>query len=492
MTGLPLIGHWVDGAPWKGRRAPPHHHQPGLRRRPGRGGAGVRRRRRHAVASATTRVRRLGQGVAGQAHRGALRVPRAAGGQPRRLAAIVTREHGKTLDDARGELDRGLEVVELACGLGQLLKGDYSEGVSTGIDTHSVRAAVGRRRRHHAVQLPGDGPAVDAPAGHRLRQHLRAQAVARRTRRPSLLLAELWSRAGPARGRVLRRPGRPRGRRRAAHPPRRTRRQLCRLDPGRPPRLRDRGRARQAGPGPRRRQEPHGRAARRRPRRGGRRRGQRRLRLGRRALHGGLRGRRRRATCGDDLVERIRSRASGSRSAPARTRLGDGPARSPASTATGSRPTSTRRWPTAPTSCVDGRGVTRAAAAEGYWLGPCLIDGVSAGMTVYDDEIFGPVLSVVRVGDLRRGARAGQRRPVRQRRGHLHRATGRPPGAIPAEVEVGMVGVNVRSRCPWRYHSSAAGRARSSATPMSTAPTGCGSTPGDGGHQPLGCAQGRS
>lgn len=59
------------------------------------------------------------------------------------IAAILTREHGKVPDDAKGEVTRGLEVVEFACGIPHLLKGEFSEGVSTGIDAWSLRQPVG-------------------------------------------------------------------------------------------------------------------------------------------------------------------------------------------------------------------------------------------------------------------------------------------------------------------------------------------------------------
>jgi len=59
------------------------------------------------------------------------------------LAAIITTEHGKTLPDALGEVTRGLEVVEFATGLAHLLKGSYSEAVSTGIDVYSIRQPLG-------------------------------------------------------------------------------------------------------------------------------------------------------------------------------------------------------------------------------------------------------------------------------------------------------------------------------------------------------------
>ena len=59
------------------------------------------------------------------------------------LTAIITREHGKTLADARGELARGLENVEYACGLTEHLKGEFSSQVADGVDVHSLRQPVG-------------------------------------------------------------------------------------------------------------------------------------------------------------------------------------------------------------------------------------------------------------------------------------------------------------------------------------------------------------
>ena len=59
------------------------------------------------------------------------------------LAALITEEHGKVLADARGEVQRGLEVVEFACGVPQLLKGELSENVSAGVDSYSIRQPLG-------------------------------------------------------------------------------------------------------------------------------------------------------------------------------------------------------------------------------------------------------------------------------------------------------------------------------------------------------------
>jgi malonate-semialdehyde dehydrogenase (acetylating)/methylmalonate-semialdehyde dehydrogenase len=59
------------------------------------------------------------------------------------LASIVSQEHGKTLPDAMGSVQRGIEVVEFACGIPHLLKGEYSENVGTQVDTHTLRQPVG-------------------------------------------------------------------------------------------------------------------------------------------------------------------------------------------------------------------------------------------------------------------------------------------------------------------------------------------------------------
>ena len=59
------------------------------------------------------------------------------------LAVLVSSEHGKVLSDAKGSIQRGLEVVEFACGIPHLLKGEYSDSVSAGIDVYSMRQSLG-------------------------------------------------------------------------------------------------------------------------------------------------------------------------------------------------------------------------------------------------------------------------------------------------------------------------------------------------------------
>jgi malonate-semialdehyde dehydrogenase (acetylating)/methylmalonate-semialdehyde dehydrogenase len=59
------------------------------------------------------------------------------------LAELITAEHGKTIEDAKGDITRGREVVEFACGIPHLLKGDFTEDVGTGVDAYSIRQPVG-------------------------------------------------------------------------------------------------------------------------------------------------------------------------------------------------------------------------------------------------------------------------------------------------------------------------------------------------------------
>ncbi|NBZ99863.1 MAG: aldehyde dehydrogenase family protein, partial [Betaproteobacteria bacterium] len=59
------------------------------------------------------------------------------------LAHMITAEHGKVFTDAQGEVTRGIDIVEFACGIPQLLKGDFTDQVSTGIDNWTMRQPLG-------------------------------------------------------------------------------------------------------------------------------------------------------------------------------------------------------------------------------------------------------------------------------------------------------------------------------------------------------------
>lgn len=86
-----------------------------------------------------------------------------------RLVQLVSEEHGKTVEDAMGELKRGIENVEYACGVPELLKGEYFPQRGAGNRCLVQLPAAGRGGGHYAVQLPRHGTAVDVPHGDCLR-----------------------------------------------------------------------------------------------------------------------------------------------------------------------------------------------------------------------------------------------------------------------------------------------------------------------------------
>jgi malonate-semialdehyde dehydrogenase (acetylating)/methylmalonate-semialdehyde dehydrogenase len=111
------------------------------------------------------------------------------------LARIITREHGKVLADAAGEVQRGLEVVEFACGLGHLLKGEMSSQVSGGVDSYSIRqplgVVAGITPFNFPVMVPMWMLPVAVACGNAFILKPSDQDPS-----ASLLLAELFSRAG--------------------------------------------------------------------------------------------------------------------------------------------------------------------------------------------------------------------------------------------------------------------------------------------------------
>ena len=70
------------------------------------------------------------------------------------LTKIIVSEHGKVYEDAKGSLTRGLEVVEYACGIPQMLKGEFTENVGTNVDSWSIRQPLGVcSGSHHLIFL---------------------------------------------------------------------------------------------------------------------------------------------------------------------------------------------------------------------------------------------------------------------------------------------------------------------------------------------------
>lgn len=111
------------------------------------------------------------------------------------LARIVAQEHGKVVSDARGEVQRGLEVVEFACGLPQLLKGEYSDQVSSGVDVFSYRSPLGVV----AGITPFNFPVMVPMWMHPIAIACGNTFVLKPSERDpsaSVRMAELWSRAG--------------------------------------------------------------------------------------------------------------------------------------------------------------------------------------------------------------------------------------------------------------------------------------------------------
>ena len=100
---------------------------------------------------------------------------RSAHGRAR--ASCCRSEHGKVIADAKGDVQRGLEVIEYACGIPQALKGEYTRRRRPRHRRLFDAPAARHRRGHHAVQLPGDDPDVDVRNGDRLRQRLHPEAL---------------------------------------------------------------------------------------------------------------------------------------------------------------------------------------------------------------------------------------------------------------------------------------------------------------------------
>ena len=112
-----------------------------------------------------------------------------------RLAEAITDEHGKVLSDARGEVLRGLEVVEFACGIPHLLKGDYSDQVSTGVDTYSFREPLGVVAGITPFNFPAMVPMWMFPVAIACGNTF-VLKPSERDPSASLILAGLWKQAG--------------------------------------------------------------------------------------------------------------------------------------------------------------------------------------------------------------------------------------------------------------------------------------------------------
>ena len=111
------------------------------------------------------------------------------------LAGLLTAEHGKVLDDARGSVTRGMEVVEFACGIPHLLKGEYSEQVGRGVDSWSLRQPLGVCAGVGPFNFPAMIPLWMAPVAIACGNTF-VMKPSERVPSTAYRLAELWHEAG--------------------------------------------------------------------------------------------------------------------------------------------------------------------------------------------------------------------------------------------------------------------------------------------------------
>lgn len=111
------------------------------------------------------------------------------------IAAMITAEHGKVFTDAQGEVTRGIDIVEFACGVPQLLKGDYTEQVSTGIDNWTMRQPLGVVAGITPFNFPFMVPMWMAPLAIATGNAFILKP-SERDPSPSLFIAELFKQAG--------------------------------------------------------------------------------------------------------------------------------------------------------------------------------------------------------------------------------------------------------------------------------------------------------
>ncbi|MED5799606.1 CoA-acylating methylmalonate-semialdehyde dehydrogenase [Gordonia sp. Z-3] len=365
------------------------------------------------------------------------------------LAAIITAEHGKVLSDALGEISRGQEVAEFACGIPHLLKGGYTENASTKVDVHSVRQPLGPVGIISPFNFPAMVPMwffpVAIAAGNTV-----VLKPSEKDPTAAIWLAELWKEAGLPDGvfNVLQGD-------KTAVDELLTNKAIKSIS--------------FVGSTPIAEYVySTGTAA-----------GKRVQALGGAKNHAiilpdadldlaadamvnagfGSAGERCMAISvavavgdvADDLVDKIAERAK-------TIKTGDGTRNSDM----GPLVTKVHRDKVASyvdageqagaTVVLDGRTVDPDGAADGFWLGPTLFDNVTPDMSIYTDEIFGPVLSVVRVDSYDEALELINSNPYGNGTA-IFTNDGGAARRFQNEVEVGMVGINVPIPVPMAYYS---------------------------------------
>jgi malonate-semialdehyde dehydrogenase (acetylating)/methylmalonate-semialdehyde dehydrogenase len=367
-----------------------------------------------------------------------------------RLAKLLSSEHGKVLADARGDLQRGLEVIDFVCGAPQLLKGEYSAGVGPGIDVWSLRQPLGVVAGITPFNFPAMiplwmlGPAVACGNAFILKPAERTPSVA-------VELAALLQEAGAPAGIVNVLHGdREMVEAILAEPAIKAVSFVGSSDVA---------------------QHIYATAAAA---------GKRVQAMGGAKNHGlvladadldqavegivgaafGSAGERCMAlpvivAIGEDTAVALRQRL---KVAMAKLRVGapDDPAADYGPLVTAAHKQRVEQYIAMGVAegaelVVDGRGLSVASHAGGFFLGPTLFDHVRVGMRSYQEEIFGPVLQMLRVDTLEQGIAMASAHPY----GNgvtLFTRSGEAARRFAEQVEVGMVGINVPIPVPVAHH----------------------------------------
>ena len=365
------------------------------------------------------------------------------------LAEIITSEHGKVVSDALGEVSRGQEVVEFACGIPHLLKGGFTENASTKVDVYSIRQPLGPVAIISPFNFPAMVPMWFFPiaiaAGNTV-----VLKPSEKDPTASLWLAELWKESGLPDGvfnvlqgdktvvdELLTNPkiksvsfvgstpiaqyvyatGTAAGKRVQALGGAKNHAVIL------PDADLDLAADSMVNAG-------FGSA------------GERCMAISACVAVGPI---------ADDLVAKIAERTTP-------LKIGDGTK----NTDMGPLVTKAHRDKVASyidageadgaKIVVDGRNVQADGGADGFWLGPTLIDHVTPGMSVYKDEIFGPVLSVIRVETYDEALELINSNPYGNGTA-IFTNDGGAARRFQNEVEVGMIGINVPIPVPMAYFS---------------------------------------
>ena len=369
--------------------------------------------------------------------------------QKEEIAALITAEHGKVLSDALGEVTRGLEVVEFACGIPHLLKGGFSEGVSNGVDVYSIRQPLGVVGIISPFNFPAMVPMWFFPIAIATGN---AVVIKPSEKDPSAIMriAELWKQAGLPDGvfNIVH------GDKEAVdglleHPDVKAVSFV-----GSTPIARyiyetgtKNGKRVQALGGAKNHMLVLPDAD---------------LDLAAdQAINAGFGSAGERCMAisvvlavdpiGDELVAKIAERMPQLKIGDGRRACDMGPL------VTGVHRDKVRSYIDAGESAgaklvVDGRKGAVDGDEAGFWLHPTLFDHVTTDMTIYADEIFGPVLSVVRVPSYEAGLKLINDHPYGNGTA-IFTNDGGAARRFQNEVEVGMIGVNVPIPVPMAYYS---------------------------------------